>query len=163
MQMVQRIIELGKTLLHCSRKKGFQLPSSQILLKQMPSTLQQRNTFLFKRLTIHHSTSTLFLNTYLKSSNRMINKRISDLSCNKEEFNKVRSVCETALKDSGHFSSISFNSSNTQNAWRNRNRKVLWLNPPYSQNVKTNIGKLLTKILRKPLPKNNKYHKVFSI
>ena len=43
------------------------------------------------------------------------------------------------------------------------NRKVLWLNPPYSKNVKTNIGKLLTKILRKPLPKNNKYHKVFSI
>ena len=33
----------------------------------------------------------------------MINKRISDLSCDKEEFDKVKSVYELALKDSGHF------------------------------------------------------------
>ena len=83
----------------------------------------------------------------------MINKRISDLSCNKEEFDKVKSVYESALKDSGHFSSMSYNS-NTQNARRNRNRKVIWFNPPYSQNVKTNIGKLFIKLVRKHFPKN---------
>ena len=34
-------------------------------------------------------------------------KWISDLFCNKEEFDRVKSVYETALKDSGHFSSMS--------------------------------------------------------
>ena len=46
----------------------------------------------------------------------MINKRISDLSCNKEELDKVKSVYESALKNSGHFSSMSYNNSNSQNA-----------------------------------------------
>ena len=86
----------------------------------------------------------------------MINKRISDLLCNKEEFDKVKSVYESALKHSGHFSSMSYNNSNTQNARRNRNRKVIWFNPPYSQNVKTNIGKLFIKLVRKHFPENNK-------
>ena len=92
----------------------------------------------------------------------MINKRISDLSCNKEEFDKIKSVYESALKDSGHFSSMSYNNSNTQNARRNRNKKVIWFNPPYSQNVETNIGKLFIKLVRKHFPKNSKYNKVFS-
>ena len=92
----------------------------------------------------------------------MINNTISDLYCNKEEFDKVKPVCESTLKDSGHFSSMSYNS-NTQNARRNRNKKVIWFNPPYSQNVKTNIGKLFIKLVRTHFPKNNKYHKIFSL
>ena len=93
----------------------------------------------------------------------MINKRISDLSCNKEEFGKIKSVYESALKDSGHFSSMSYNNSNTQNARRNRNKKVIWFNPPYSQNVETNIGKLFIKLVSKHFPKNRKYHKMFNL
>ena len=92
----------------------------------------------------------------------MINKRISDLSCNKEEFNKVKSVHESALKDSGHFSSMSYNNGNSQNARRNRKRKVIWFNPPHSQNVKTNIGNLFIRLVRKHFPKNSKYHKIFN-
>ena len=93
----------------------------------------------------------------------MINKRISDLFCNKEEFDKVKSVYESALKHSGHFSSMSYNNSNTQNARRNRNRKVIWFNSPYSQNVKTNIGKLFIKLVRKHFSKNSKYHMILNL
>ena len=35
--------------------------------------------------------------------------------------------------------------------------------PPYSQNLKTNIGKLLIKLVRKHFPKNSKYHKIFNL
>ena len=56
--------------------------------------------------------------TIIKQLPKMINKRISDLSCNKEEFDKVKSVYKSALKDNGHFSSMSYNGSNTQNARR---------------------------------------------
>ena len=69
----QNLTELGKILLHYSRKKDFQSPSKQILTKQiflmLHSTFRQGNTFLFKRLTIHHSTSTPFLTTHLQLSN----------------------------------------------------------------------------------------------
>ena len=154
--MVQSLTELGKILLYYSRK-DFESLSKQILSKQifqmLPLTLRRRNTFLFERLTTHHYTSTPFLTTNIQSSNR-----ISDLSCNKEEFDKVKSICESALKDSGHISSMSYNTSNTQNARKNRNRKIIWFNPPYSKYVKTNIGKLFIKLVRKHFPKNNKYH-----
>ena len=100
--------------------------------------------------------------TIIKQLPKMINKRISDSSCNKEEFDKVKSVYESALKNSGHFSSTSYNG-NTQNARRNRNRKVIWFNSPYSQNLKTNNGKLFIKLARKHFPMNDKYHKIFDL
>ena len=62
-----------------------------------------------------------------------------------EEFDKVKFVYKSALKDSGYFSSRSYNNSNSQNAQRSKNRKVTWFNLPYSQNTKTNIGKLFIK------------------
>ena len=84
------------------------------------SIIMKTNTFLFKRLTIHTLHQCIFNHppTIIKQWPKTINKRISDLSCNKEEFGKVKSVYETALKVSGHFSIIaiyvdmSFNNSN---------------------------------------------------
>ena len=58
---------------------------------------------------------------------------------------------------------MSFNNSNTQNTRKNRNKKLIWFNPPYSQNVETNIGKLLIKLVMKHFPKNNKYHNIFNL
>ena len=37
--------------------------------------------------------------TIIKQLPKMINRRISNLSCNKKEFDEVKSVYETALKD----------------------------------------------------------------
>ena len=124
--------------------------------------------FPFRKLRVQHSTITPFLTTHQQSSNRclklsLINKKTSDLSRNKEEFGKVKCMHETAIKDSGHFSSTSFSNSNTQNARRNGNREVPWFNLPYSQSVKTNIGKLFIKLLRKHFPKKIKYHKIFNL
>ena len=122
MQMVLSLIELGKILFHYSCYKYYFM---------LPSTLRQRNTFLFERLTNTPLYTNAFCNHPQKSNHqklpKMINKRISDLSCNKEEFDKVY---ETALKDSEQFSLMSLKNSNTQIARRNRNRKVIWFNPP---------------------------------
>ena len=54
--------------------------------------------------------------TITKQLPQMIKERILNLSCNKEEFDKVKSVYESGLKNNGHFSSMSYNNSNTRNA-----------------------------------------------
>ena len=59
--------------------------------------LQQRNIFLFERLTNINAFSK-HPSTIIKQSPKMISKRISDLSCNKEEFGKVKSVYQTSPK-----------------------------------------------------------------
>ena len=43
-----------------------------------------------------------------------------------------------------------------------RKRKIIWFNPPYSMNVKTNIGKIFLQLLEKHFPRHNDLHKIFN-
>ena len=67
----------------------------------------------------------------------MTKKRISNLSCDETEFNKVKITYETTLKSSGYQATLKFER-RSQNTRRNQNRKVIWFNPPFSLNVKAN-------------------------
>ena len=58
---------------------------------------------------------------------------------------------------------MSCNNSNTQNARRNRNGKVIWFNPPYSQNVKKILVNCSWSLWGNTSPKNNKYQKIFDL
>ena len=105
----------------------------------------------------------LYINTFsnhpptiIKQLPKMISKRNLNLSCSNKELDKVKCVYETALKDSEHFSSISFNIRNTQNVRRNRN------NPVYNQNLKMNIGNLFMKLVKKNFLNNNINQKIFN-
>ena len=89
----------------------------------------------------------------------MTNRRIPNLSCNENEFNKANSFYESALKNSGFNYSMKFEAS-VVNARQNRNRKVISFNLPCSLNVKTNIGKVS---VRKQVPRSYKFNKVFNL
>ena len=41
-------------------------------------------------------------------------------------------------------------------------RKIIWFNPPYSMNVRTNIGKTFLKLMEKHFPNGNPLHKIFN-
>ena len=92
----------------------------------------------------------------------MINKRLSDLSCDKAVFDNAKPVYESALKESGYSTPLNFISDQPQPKNRNRKRQVIWFNPPYSENVKTNIGKKFLKTVRRHFTKDHKYHKIFN-
>ena len=92
----------------------------------------------------------------------MTNRHISNLSCNGNEFNKAKPLYETTLKNSGFNYSMKFEAP-AENARRNRNRKVIWCNLPYSMNVKNNIGKVFLKLVRKHFPRSHKFSKTFNL
>ena len=92
----------------------------------------------------------------------MTNRRISNLPCNENEFNKAKPLYESALKNSGFIYSMKFEAP-VENTRRNRNRKVIWFNPPYSLNVKTNISKVFLKLVRKHFPRSHKFNKIFNL
>ena len=48
------------------------------------------------------------------------------------------------------------------NKSKNRSRNIIWFNPPYSQNVQTNVAKSSLQLIDKHFPKSNKLHKVFN-
>ena len=97
----------------------------------------------------------------IKDLPKMINKRLSDLSCNKEEFDKAKPLYEKSLHESGYKTSMSYAQTEVKNS-RNRSRNIIWFNPPFSQNVKTNIGKLFLKLVKKHFSKHHRLHKIFN-
>ena len=103
----------------------------------------------------------------LKELLKWINKWISDISCNESVFNNAKLTYEKALINSGFtetFSYIkpSFQIINNREAKKKKKRKIIWYNPPFPLNVKTNNGKLFFKILRKNFPKTNSLWKIFN-
>ena len=45
---------------------------------------------------------------------------------------------------------------------RNRQRNIIWFNPPFSRAVSTNVGKRFLQLLRHHFPPSNKLHKIFN-
>ena len=92
-----------------------------------------------------------------------VSRIISDLSCNKEVFDKTKSYYEERLKFSGRTEKLSCSKPNcNKDRRRKKNRKkIIWFNAPCSKNVKTDVGKLFLRLVEKYFPKNHKFHNIF--
>ena len=90
----------------------------------------------------------------------MIEKRLSDLSYDEQEFNKVKSTDEEALASSGHRNDLQFQQPSQKK--KNRHRSVIWFCPPYSESVKTPIGKMFLRLLRKHFPHDHRYARIMN-
>ena len=99
--------------------------------------------------------------TIIKELPKMINRRVSDLSHDENEFNKAKPVYEAALEQSGFASKMCYEKPPAEKK-RTRNRKSIWFNPPYSSSVKTNIGKLFLNMIKKHFPPTHRYAKIFN-
>lgn len=44
----------------------------------------------------------------------------------------------------------------------NRSRNIIWFNPPFSMNVKTNIGQSFLNLVKKHFPPESVLHKIFN-
>lgn len=94
-----------------------------------------------------------------------ISKRLSDNSSNEIIFNEAKEEYEVALKESGYNESLKF--APNQKGKRNRQRNIIWFNPPFSKNVETNIAKKFLKLVDKHFPRENNpyeydFHKIFN-
>ena len=72
---------------------------------------------------------------------------------------RAKELYENALRDSGYVTKLNFQKQEetTEKPKRKRQRKIIWYNPPFNSQVKTNFGKEFLKILdsnfpKKPLP-----------
>jgi hypothetical protein len=90
----------------------------------------------------------------------MIERRISDISSDKSEFDKAKLFYEDALTRSGYKVNLQYNEPTKKQ--RTRKRNVIWFNPPYNANVKTNIGREFRNLLEKHFPTHHKYRMLFN-
>ena len=94
----------------------------------------------------------------------MIEKRLSSTSCNKAAFDAAADIYNKGLQNSGYSTCIQYQKlkNKEKEKQRTRKRNVIWFNPPFSNHVLTNIGKLFFQILDKHFPKTSRLHKIFN-
>ena len=100
----------------------------------------------------------------LKNIPESINRRLSALSSNEEVFLEVVPPYQDALNKSGYNYQLRYNPQppKEHQGKRGRRRKVIWWNPPFSNNVKTKVGALFFKALDKNFPKDNPLSKLIN-
>lgn len=99
----------------------------------------------------------------LRNIPESINKCLSEISSDKECFDKAKSTYQDALNKSGYKYNLSYKletNPNAPKARRNCQRNVTWFNPPYSQNVETKVGKCFLSLIDHHLPKSKPLHKI---
>ena len=100
----------------------------------------------------------------IKNLPNTIAQRVSSISANEEAFNQVAQTYNTALMESGFTQKISYKKVDHQvkRKRRQRKRNIIWFNPPYSQDVATNIGAIFLRLVTKHFPKTSKLAKIFN-
>ena len=112
---------------------------------------------------LYINTKSNHLPSIIKSIPESISRRISKISSTKEIFDAAAPYYNDALSTSGYSENIEYKPNViSHNRNRRRVRNVIWFNPPYSINVKTNIAKRFLNLINKHFPKNHKLHKVFN-
>ena len=66
-------------------------------------------------------------------------------------------------KSSRHTKTLTYNKHRqTTRPRRTQQRNIIWDNPPFSNNVQTNICKTFLRLVSKHFPKHHKYHSLFN-
>ena len=92
-----------------------------------------------------------------------INRRLNSISATKEVFESAAPEYQQALDRSGYDHKLVFEPpSASLTKKKNRRRNTTWFNPPFSLNVKSNVGKDFLKLIETAFPPSNPLHKLFT-
>ena len=94
-----------------------------------------------------------------------INRGLSSISSDEEVFNEAAPPYQEALRlKSGYTHKLQFKPPPQEppRQKRTRRRNVIWFNPPYNMNVKTNIGREFICLINRSFPTGHKLRKIFN-
>ena len=78
--------------------------------------------------------------TILQNIHDAINRRVASISSSEQVYHQAIPTYKEALKNSGYSTPISYPDKNLTSRKRQRKRKVIWFNPPFSKSVATNVS-----------------------
>ena len=100
----------------------------------------------------------------LKQIPTSIEKKISTLSSSETIFSESKEIYQKDLEISGYWQTLKYclaNENVSRSKW-NRNRNVIWFNPPFNVNVKTKEGSYFLNLIGKHFPPRHKFSKLFN-
>ena len=118
--------------------------------------LKPGNTILYVHKQSNHP------KTIIKNIPENINNRLSSLSSDEQQFKNTIQPYQDALTNSGYDYRLHYNPDTNKPKKRNRQRNITWYNPPFSDNVMTNLGKRFLSIVQRCFPANHPLHTLFN-
>ena len=103
--------------------------------------------------------------TIIKEIPKAIAKQNSDISSSEAVFNESIPIYSNALRRSGFHDNSTFIPKTTNpktNKKKSCKPKIIWFNPPYCFSIKTNVGRIFLKLIKKHFPKGNSLNKIFN-
>ena len=97
----------------------------------------------------------------IKQLPKTIEQQLSNNSSNETIFNKGAPLYEKVLSGAGYNVKLKYNP-NKKTKQKNRKRKIIWFNPPYSKSLVTTVAHYFLKLLDKHFPRHHKLHKIFN-
>ena len=92
-----------------------------------------------------------------------VNRRLSKISADKNIFDAAIPPYQEALSRSGYDHILEYiPDQDFTTKKKNRRRSVTWFNPPFSMNVRSNVGKEFLSLLDRAFPPSNPLHKLFT-
>ena len=85
----------------------------------------------------------------------------ASISCNAEEFHRAKPIYEEALRRRGFNGDMEYVDKQSEQR-KIHKRDVTWFNPPFNQNVTTNVARQFLSLVDKHFPKFHRYHKLFN-
>ena len=168
----------SKRLADKARKDLHKLLAENFQLKITAEICHQTVNFLDLTFNLHEQSykpyrkpnnDPLFINSHsnhppsiIKQIPLSVNKRISQLSSDQNAFSAAAPMYEGALNHSNYHVNLHYTPSNNSNGNKRRQRNIIWFNPPYSKNVRTNVGKIFLNLIDKHFPPSNCLHKIFN-
>ena len=99
----------------------------------------------------------------LKQIPKGVGKRLLYISSSEEIFKKAVPEYQDALRKSGYEEVLKYEKSHDDvNNAKKRRRSIIWYNPPYSANVRTNVGRIFRDLINTHFHHQHKYHKIFN-
>ena len=96
----------------------------------------------------------------LKEIPKSRSKRVSSNSCNEQVINAAAPFYSDISDKCGYSEKLTFEKKQYTHERRNTGRSIIWYNPSFSKNIKTNIAKQFSHLLVKPFGRNHKYYKI---
>ena len=111
----------------------------------------------------------LFINSHsnhppsiIKQIPLLVNKHILQLSSDQNALSAAAPMYKNALNHSNYHANLHYTQSNNSKGNKRRQQNIIWFNPPYSKNVRTNVGKIFLNLIDKHFPPSSCLHKIFN-
>ena len=91
-----------------------------------------------------------------------VNKRLLKISANKDLFDAAIPLYQTELRKNGYQHTLEFDPAAMTNSKRRKRTRAMYFNPPWSINVKTNVGAKFLRLIDHHFPPGSILHRLIN-